>query len=169
MSSASILTTIKHHRAPYAAISPSRLELSQEARVVVVTGAAEGIGHAIARSFGKAGAAKVIITGRRKGALDEAVATLTKSTTLTIFEGRVQDASDIANILDFWNKLDEEGIVVDVLVLNVAAVSASRSILELGYKVVAADLETNANGIATAAHCFYHQRKRDANRKLVCS
>lgn len=168
MSPTSILNSIKHHREPYAAISPSRPELSQKGRVVVITGAAEGIGYAIARSFGKAGASKVVITGRRKGALDEAVASLTKSVPQTTFEGRVQDASDIANIVDFWSKLDQEGVVVDVLVLNVAAISASSPILELGHEVVAADLNTNANGIATAAQYFYHQKKRDPSRKLVC-
>lgn len=168
MSATSILKSVKHHKGSYATISPSRPELSQKGRVVVVTGAAEGIGYAIARSFGKAGAAKVIVTGRRKGALDEAVASLTKSSPQTTFQGRVQDASDVTGIVNFWKQLDDEGVVVDVLVLNVAAVSATATILELGYQQVVDDLKTNASGIAASAHFFYHQKKRDAARKLVC-
>lgn len=89
MSGTSILTSVKHHRKSYPVISPSRPELSQKGRVVLVTCASEGIGYAIARSFGHAGAAKVIVTGRRKGALDEAVASLTKLSPQTTFEGRV--------------------------------------------------------------------------------
>jgi hypothetical protein len=44
------------HRDVYPAISPSRPELSQAGRVVLVTGGGTGVGHSIARSFVRASA-----------------------------------------------------------------------------------------------------------------
>ncbi|KAM3453105.1 hypothetical protein MY3296_004032 [Beauveria thailandica] len=161
----SILTKVKHHKKSYDAISPSRPELSQTGKVILITGGAEGIGYAIARGFGLAGAAKVIITGRRKSALDEAVASLSR-TSQTTFVARVQDASDITGIENLWKTLDDEGVVVDVLVLNVARSSPPGRILDIGYKEVIADLGTNVGGVAAAAHFFYHQKRRDPTRKL---
>jgi hypothetical protein len=157
------------HREPYAAISPSRAQLSQKGKVVLVTGSSGGIGFAIARAFGKASAAKVILTGRHQGPLDTAVATLSKESPQTTFIARLNDASDIASVEDLWKQFDAEGLVVDVLVLNVARVQPTHgSILEIGYKEVLADLATNANSIAAFVDFFYHQSKRDTSKKLVC-
>jgi NAD(P)-dependent dehydrogenase (short-subunit alcohol dehydrogenase family) len=156
------------HRQPYATISPSRPQLSQKGKVVLVTGSSGGIGFAIARAFGKANAAKVILTGRQQGTLDTAVATLTKESPDTTFISRLNDASKIASVEDLWQKLDAEGTVVDTLVLNVARVQPAGSILDIGYKEVVADLATNANSIAAFVHLFYHQKKRDTSKKLVC-
>jgi NAD(P)-dependent dehydrogenase (short-subunit alcohol dehydrogenase family) len=161
-------TTVTH-REPYTAISPSRPELSQKGKVVLVTGSSGGIGFAIARAFGKASAAKVILTGRRQGPLDKAVATLSKESPQTTFIARLNDASDTASVEDLWKQFDAEGLVIDVLVLNVARMQPAGSILEIGYKEVVADLATNANSIAVFVHLFYHQNKRDASKKLVCS
>ncbi|GLI71982.1 hypothetical protein PoHVEF18_000149 [Penicillium ochrochloron] len=155
------------HREPYAAISPSRAQLSQKGKVVLVTGSSGGIGFAIARAFGKASAAKVILTGRHQGPLDTAVATLSKESPQTTFIARLNDASDIASVEELWKQFDAEGLVVDVLVLNVARVQPTHgSILEIGYKEVVADLATNANSIAAFVDFFYHQSKRDTSKKL---
>ncbi|KAJ6149675.1 hypothetical protein N7471_000874 [Penicillium samsonianum] len=154
------------HREPYAAISPTRPQLSQKGKVVLVTGSSGGIGLAIARAFGKASAAKVILTGRHQGPLDAAVATLSKESPQTTFIARLNDASNTTSVEDLWEQFDTEGLVVDVLVLNVARVQPIGTILEIGYKEVVADLATNANSIAAFVHLFYHQSKRDTSKKL---
>ncbi|KAL7945811.1 short chain dehydrogenase [Trichoderma barbatum] len=158
--------TVVTHREPYAAISPSRPELSWKGKIVLVTGSASGIGFAIARAFGKASAAKVILTGRRQESLDQAVGTLSQESPQTTFIACLNDASDTASVEHLWNKFDAEGVVIDVLVLNVARVQPAGSILEIGYQEVVADLATNANSIAAFTHLFYHQKKRDASQKL---
>ncbi|KAJ5433437.1 uncharacterized protein N7458_012593 [Penicillium daleae] len=68
-------TTVVHHK-PYATILPSRAQLSQKGKVVLVTGSSGGIGFAIARAFSKASTAKVILTGRHQGPLDTTIDTL---------------------------------------------------------------------------------------------
>jgi NAD(P)-dependent dehydrogenase (short-subunit alcohol dehydrogenase family) len=161
-------TTVVHHE-PYATILPSRAQLSQKGKVVLVTGSSGGIGFAIARAFGKASAAKVILTGRHQGPLDTAVDTLSKESPQTTFIACRIDVSNTASVEDLWKKFDDEGLVVDVLVLNAARVQPTHgSILEIGYKQVVADLATNVNSIAVFVHLFYHQAKRDTSKKLVC-
>lgn len=156
------------HREPYAAISPSRAQLSQKGKVALVTGSSGGIGFAIARAFGKAGAAKVILTGRHQDALDNAIATLSKESPQTTFIARLNDASDTASVEDLWKQFDEKGLVVDVLVLNVARMQRTHgSILEIGYNEVVADFATNVNSIAVFVQLFYHQSRRDTSKKLV--
>ncbi|KAK8203603.1 hypothetical protein M8818_005253 [Zalaria obscura] len=66
--------TQTYHHAPYAAISPSRPELSAAGKVVVVTGGGTGIGRSIAVSFAQAGADTVAILGRREDRLKSSVA-----------------------------------------------------------------------------------------------
>jgi glycerate-2-kinase len=62
----SLPTLYQYHKKPYQAIDPSLPALQQTGRTVIVTGGNSGIGYAIARSFVKANAARVVILGRPK-------------------------------------------------------------------------------------------------------
>lgn len=156
------------HKRPYAAISPLRPELSQEGRVVYVTGASAGIGLAICHAFGLAGAATIILTGRREGPLDEAVKALSKDHPNTKFIGQVLDAADRSATEKAWAQLDSDGIVVDVLVLNAARLADSQAtMMELGYDELWPSFVTNVGANLDLIDRFYHQKKRAAGRKLV--
>ncbi|KPM44136.1 hypothetical protein AK830_g2471 [Neonectria ditissima] len=72
------VATSKIHRTVYPSISPSRPELSQAGRTVLVTEGSAGIGFAIAIAFGHAGADRVIIVGRDQSKLDESTKKLTQ-------------------------------------------------------------------------------------------
>jgi 3-oxoacyl-[acyl-carrier protein] reductase len=63
---------------------------SMDGRSVVVTGGSRGIGRGIARVFAEAGA-RVLITGRDKGSLDEAVADLGSAGQVVGFAADVAD------------------------------------------------------------------------------
>jgi NAD(P)-dependent dehydrogenase (short-subunit alcohol dehydrogenase family) len=65
--------TKKIHRTVPPALSPSLPENSAAGKIVVITGGGTGIGAATARVWVQAGAAGVIVTGRRKEKLDETV------------------------------------------------------------------------------------------------
>ncbi|KAI1092720.1 NAD(P)-binding protein [Rostrohypoxylon terebratum] len=118
------------HRTSYPAISPSRPELSQAGRTVLITGGSIGIGSAIARSFVQAHAAKLIILGRRPSRVSETVSSLStlaseigSPTAVTGVECDMGNPVDTALL---WGKFAGAGTVIDVLVLNAASVPPAR-------------------------------------------
>jgi len=65
--------TKKIHRKVPDILLPEREENSQRGKIVVITGGGTGIGAAAARVWVRAGAAGIVIAGRRKEKLDETV------------------------------------------------------------------------------------------------
>jgi len=59
------------HSSTYPSISPTRPELSAKGKNVLITGGGTGIGAETARSFAKAGAARIALLGRREQPLIE--------------------------------------------------------------------------------------------------
>lgn len=153
------------HKKAYPAIDPKLPKLSQRNRTVLVTGSTGGIGLAIVRGFATAGAARIILTGRRLNVLQDATDSLSKEFPATEFVQWQLDATDIPSIETLWRALDEEGIVVDVLVLSAAHVAGDDPILELGYKNMFADFQMQVGSNGALADLFYHQKKRNG-RKL---
>lgn len=114
------------HRTSYPSISPSRPELSQAGKTVLVTGGSAGIGYAIARSFVQAHTSKLIILGRRPTAVSKAVSSLsTLATSLgspTTVIGLECDMGSPVDTALLWGKFAGSGTVLDVLVLNAASI-----------------------------------------------
>jgi hypothetical protein len=71
------------HNKPYAAISPSRPELSVHGKNIVVTGGDTGIGASIALSFAKAGTKSIRLIGRREDRLKVSANSISAQTTTT--------------------------------------------------------------------------------------
>ncbi|KAI3316648.1 NAD(P)-binding protein [Xylariaceae sp. AK1471] len=156
------------HHEPYPAINPTRPELSQRGRAVLVTGSSSGIGFYIARAFAKANAATVILTGRQENSLTKAVETLTSQYPETSFIGRALDIADSAAVEEMWNQFDSDGLVIDVLVLNAARIQFNKaSLLDRGHDEVIADYTTNVGANLQFVEHFYHQKNRDTSKKLV--
>lgn len=83
-------------------------------KVVIITGGAAGIGLAAAHRFSIAGA-KVLVTGRRQSALDEATADIATIEGIVADSGNPQDARrTVERALSLWGR-------VDVLVNNAGA------------------------------------------------
>ncbi|KAF2813273.1 short chain dehydrogenase [Mytilinidion resinicola] len=136
---------LKHNT--YPAISPSRPELSQAGKTVLITGGATGIGYATGEAFALASAARIILVARRPGSLDSAVAKL-KATPGHKAEiiGRPCDISDFAAVEALWTSLEKEKIVVDVLVLSAVRLTRPATMVELGHEEVWREFETNVHG-----------------------
>ncbi|TRX93205.1 hypothetical protein FHL15_005784 [Xylaria flabelliformis] len=161
------MNVTRHHQ-PYPAIDPSRPELSHHGRVVLVTGSSSGIGLYIARAFAKAKAATVILTGRQEETLTPAVERLASEYPQTRFIGRVIDIVDSQEAERMWNAFDNDGLVIDILVLNAARIQCDKvPLLGRGHAEVLADYATNVGANLHFAERFYHQKKRDQTKKLV--
>lgn len=83
---------------------------------VMITGAAQGIGAAIARAAAREGAA-LILLGRQRSALEALAAELHQSvkSTVQLFEVDVTDAEGMTQV---FRQLQQQGIQLDVLVNN---------------------------------------------------
>ncbi|KAF5552846.1 short-chain alcohol dehydrogenase/reductase [Fusarium mexicanum] len=157
----------KVHRESYEAISPTRPELSQAGRTVLVAGASTGIGFSIAESFAAASATRLIITGRRKNALDKAADKIkTKYSNVEVIP-IINDFADENATQEFWSKLAEDGIFVDVLVLSAAKMWLPNTILGLGYETFKDGLGVNLIAPYLWTSLFHKQREIDPSRKLV--
>ncbi|KAF5540856.1 peroxisomal short-chain alcohol dehydrogenase [Fusarium mexicanum] len=151
----------QYHKKPYQAIDPSLPALKQTGRTVIVTGGNSGIGYAIARSFVKANAARVIILGRRKDVVVSAAAKLQEEGRQfgsgTDVQGRTCDISDLTSTEHLWRSFESEGIFVDVLVLNAASYGATETILDGGLSKVWGDFESNVRSTLDMTERFYKQ------------
>jgi NAD(P)-dependent dehydrogenase (short-subunit alcohol dehydrogenase family) len=162
----------QYHRKPYEAISPSRPELSQAGKTVVVTGGNSGIGYAIARGFIKASAKHVIILGRRQEVVKSAAEKLSKEAegfgSSTVVEGKICDIASLESTAAFWEDLQRNGVFVDVLVLNAAAHGEAAPILKNGLRNVWAHFEANVRSSLDFAERFYKQTGKGASSRKVC-
>lgn len=108
-------------------------------KVAVITGGSSGIGFATARAFRDEGA-HVFITGRRKDALDTAVAELGSGVT-----GAVCDVSNPAQLDAFYESVREQAGPIDVLVAN-AGIGTVAPLGEVTEEVIDSMFATNVKG-----------------------
>ncbi|KAH8657836.1 putative NADP(+)-dependent dehydrogenase [Xylariales sp. PMI_506] len=165
MASSSTVIPVKTlHSSTYPAISPSRPELSQTGRTVLVTGGGAGVGYYIAAAFARAGASTIILTGRREHVLRSAADKLKAesqgpNTDLKIYTHAV-DVASVKSVADLWAWLGETGIVVDVVVSNAGQGQLlAQSVLEFGLDQAWHMYEVNVRAhLALAVHLEKQQR-----------
>ncbi|EOD43383.1 putative short-chain dehydrogenase reductase sdr protein [Neofusicoccum parvum UCRNP2] len=111
--------TSTFHHSSYAAISPSRPELSAAGKTIFISGGARGLGTGIVDGFAQAGAARLVVMGRTATTL-QAIATRIEaahpSTSVAVVVGDVSREADVARAFADAKKLAPGGI--DVLVAN---------------------------------------------------
>jgi NAD(P)-dependent dehydrogenase (short-subunit alcohol dehydrogenase family) len=171
---ASTNVTRNVYREPYPAISPTRPELSQAGKTVLITGGGIGVGFGIARAFVRASANTVIILGRRAAVLETARSCL-KDEAKSAGTGTkiITQACDVVNSAEvnaFWKGLNDQGIVVDVLVANAAKFTEPKQMLELGTEEVWSQMEMNAKSSLYFAEKFHSQgsEKRKVGAPSFC-
>lgn len=160
------LTSVVHHES-YPSISPTRSELSQAGRTVLVAGGSTGIGFSIAESFGAAGATRIILTGRRQSALDVALAKIKKAYPKVKTHGLVSDFGDDTDVEKLWSGLRQDDIFVDILVLNAAKMWLPNTLLGLGSQTVKDGFAFNVVSPFLWIEWFYKQRETYPSKKLV--
>lgn len=153
------------HRAPYPEISPSRPELSQAGKTVLITGGHTGIGYAIARAFARASAERIVIVGRRSDLVTSAASRLEAQFPKVQVSGQVCDVSDLASVDTLWEYLAKEDIVVDIVVLNAAKVSMG-PILDVGRDTVWSEYLLHVRTNLDFAERLYKQPNAKGRRRV---
>jgi NAD(P)-dependent dehydrogenase (short-subunit alcohol dehydrogenase family) len=128
-------------------------------KVVVLTGAATGIGLALAKQFAQRGA-KLVIAARRRNRLDEAAAMLARlGAQVKVFECDVTDRGQVEALADFaWKAFG----TVDAIVNNAGVGGVSASVIDAKLEDVRRTLDVNLfgvwNGVSVFGRRFVMQR-----------
>jgi NAD(P)-dependent dehydrogenase (short-subunit alcohol dehydrogenase family) len=120
-------------------------------KVVVLTGAATGIGLAFAKQFAQRGA-KLVIAARRRNRLDEAKAMLPQyGAQVEVFECDVTDRGQVEALADFaWNAFGK----VDVIVNNAGVGGVPASVIDAKLEDVQRTLDVNLFGVWNGVSVF---------------
>ncbi|KAL2807947.1 putative oxidoreductase [Aspergillus granulosus] len=111
--------TRKIHRDVYAAIDPTKSELSQTGKVVVITGATRGLGQlAFAASFARAKAKAIVLLGRSMDALAETEKIVTEINPATEVHSIVVDVVDEVGVAKGFDEIESRFGAPHVLINN---------------------------------------------------
>lgn len=146
---------------PYDAISPTRPELNQAGKTILITGGGTGVGLAISKAFVQASASNVIIVGRRADVLETARKALEGEAkqrgTSTKIIAKTGDISKTADVNALWQYFDDEKMVIDVLVANAAAFQEAGTMMNLGAERIWEMMEVNVKAPMELAGKFVNQ------------
>jgi gluconate 5-dehydrogenase len=106
--------------------TPNRL-FDLHGRCALVTGSTRGIGLALARGLGEAGA-RVVVNSRQTSAVEEAVGQLAAAGLDVL--GAAFDVADEASVRQAFDRFDRDGVTIDILVNN-AGIQHRKPMLEL--------------------------------------
>lgn len=129
-----------------------------EGKNAVVTGGTRGIGYAIAKALGAAGA-QVAICGRGHTTVENAVTQLANQSKSKVV-GKAADVRSSTEVVNFFQFVDSELGGLDILVNN-AGVGVFKSTAELSVEDWTKTLETNLSG---AFYCSKEAVVRMRNR-----
>jgi NADP-dependent 3-hydroxy acid dehydrogenase YdfG len=106
------------HRHLYPLLEPSNPDLAAGKKAVLITGVSGGIGKAIAEAWAAAGAAAIVITGRKVDVLDAVAATLRTipAAAQTKILTCAADLRSEVEVRDLWTKANAEVGQIDVLI-----------------------------------------------------
>jgi NAD(P)-dependent dehydrogenase (short-subunit alcohol dehydrogenase family) len=149
------------HQKPYHAISPTRAELSQAGRSVLITGGGTGVGFSIAQAFIRASAATIIIVGRRAEVLNSARLRLEEEAKAVGARTKIItkpcDVISTTEVDKLWEDLRKQDISVNVYIANAAKFTEVQPLLELGTDEVWNQVETNVKSPLHFAEKFWKQ------------
>jgi len=154
--------TEKYHHASYAAISPTRPEVSAAGKVVVVTGGGTGIGRSIAVSFAEAGAEAVAILGRREDRLKSSAAEISAANKKTKVLYKVTDLTKRADVDAALNSIVDSVGKINIFVSNAGALPDPGPIAQHDERVFMEGFDMNVRTAFNAIQAFLPLATTDA-------
>ncbi|KAF2993512.1 hypothetical protein E8E13_001204 [Curvularia kusanoi] len=149
------------HGRPYDAISPTRSELNQDGKTVLITGGGTGVGLAIARAFVQASASIVIIIGRRTDVLETAREELQAEAkacgTATSIIVKTCDISKRTDVDAIWKYFEEKQMTIDVFIANAAVFQEAGTMVSMGTGKIWEMMEVNVKAPMEFAEKFVNQ------------
>ncbi|KAL6817401.1 hypothetical protein V8C40DRAFT_268909 [Trichoderma camerunense] len=108
------------HHEPYPSIDPTRPELNNNGKSIVVTGGGMGIGFSIARAFAASGAANIALLGRTEAVLHASKLLLKKEFPSVQFHALVTDLTTELSIQESLSTFTASisPLKIDILVAN---------------------------------------------------
>ncbi|KAJ5707560.1 hypothetical protein N7488_007361 [Penicillium malachiteum] len=126
-----IAFTTNNYRTLYPAIDPTRSDLSQKGKVIVITGASQGLGRlSFATSFAQAGAAAIVLIGRSAQGLNETESIVNEINTDIKVLRFALDVTEETAVNDAFKSIVAQVGVPHVLINNAANLAPLTSTVE---------------------------------------
>ncbi|KAF2826609.1 NAD(P)-binding protein [Ophiobolus disseminans] len=143
------------YRDVYPAIEPTQASLSQKGKVVIVTGASQGLGaRAFVPAFAKAGAKAIVLVARSADKLDEVAASIAAShpdvETLVV----PTDIANPASVTALFESVKEKYGHADVLVNNAGIFKAIAPVQDVDQQAWWDELTLNIRGTFLVTQAF---------------
>ncbi|KAF2629210.1 NAD(P)-binding protein [Macroventuria anomochaeta] len=147
--------TARTHRDVYAAIDPTQAALSQKGKVVIITGASQGIGaRGFVPSFAAAGPKAIVLVARSADKLQEVADDIAKShpnvETLVV----PTDIGDPASVTTLFEKVKQKYGHADVLVNNAAVFKEEQPVKDVDQQTWWDEMSINIRGTFLATQQF---------------
>ncbi|KAM0799895.1 hypothetical protein BDR22DRAFT_806664 [Usnea florida] len=141
------------HRSLYPAVEPTNPALSAKGKVIIITGAGGGLGAAIARAWSEAGAAGIVLVGRKADNLAITAENVANISSFIPILSVPTDVSDEASVKSLFAKVKAKFEKVHVLV-NAAASMGGGLVGDAPLASWWADFETNVKGTFLTTQSF---------------
>ncbi|EMD67194.1 hypothetical protein COCSADRAFT_178910 [Bipolaris sorokiniana ND90Pr] len=157
------------HRDVYPAIDPKQSSLSQQGKVIIITGASQGLGaRSFVPSFAAAGAKAIILVARRADKLEEVAKSIATSypnvETLSIST----DIADPKSVAALYQKVKEKYGHADVLVNNAGLFKAIGPVKDVDQAAWWDEITLNTRGTFLMTQSFLkHLPSADTPAKII--
>ncbi|EFQ91740.1 hypothetical protein CFE70_006360 [Pyrenophora teres f. teres 0-1] len=146
------------HRDVYPAIDPTQPSLSQKGKVIIITGASQGLGaRGFAPSFAAAGAKAIVLVARGAEKLNDVAASVAKSHPGVETLAVPTDIGSPESIASLFQKVKEKYGHADVLVNNAGIFKAIGPVKDVDQKAWWEEMTLNIRGTFLMTQSFLHQ------------
>lgn len=151
-----------HHNV-YDAINPTNPHLSVAGKTVLITGGGQGIGVSFAKAFSLAGAANIVLLGRKLNTLNETKATVEAlSTNKSKVYAFKADVTDKAAIDSTFEKVANDIGKIDIYIANAGYLASPAPAATASIEDFTTSLSINVTGQLIAAQAFLKHRAEKA-------